>query len=174
MHLLAEIVLALALALFIGSMLVGAASDLHRYEIPNQLSIIIVAVYVPAAWAAGFGLSDMMIGLAVGLGCLAIGIGLFALNLFGGGDVKLFAAGGVWAGWSGLMDYVFLVALCGGLLSLALLVFRRIRLPARLEAVGWVHAIHLPGNGIPYGVAIAAGAIVAVPRWSISAPLLLG
>lgn len=169
---LTELVLVLAVVVFAGSMLVGAGSDLHRYEIPNQLSIIIVGAYLPAAWAAGFGLAEIAIGLAVGLACLVVGIGLFALNLFGGGDVKLLAAGAVWAGWVGLADYIFLIAISGGILSLVLVLFRRVRLPARLAGVGWVQAIHLPGNGVPYGIAIAAGAILALPRWPITASLL--
>lgn len=169
-----EAVLMLALAVFAGAMIIGACSDLYRYEIPDEVSIAIAVAFFPAAWAAGLGFGDALIGLAVGFGCLVIGIGLFALNMFGGGDVKLLAAAAIWAGWEGLPAYVFLVAISGGLLSLVLLLFRRIRLPARLDGIAWIHAIHTPGNSVPYGVAIAAGGLVVLPRLPIAAGLLGG
>lgn len=164
-----EAILVLALAVFAGAMLIGAASDLYRYEIPNEASIAIVAAFLPAAFAAGLGFLDILVGLAIGFGCMIIGIGLFAINLFGGGDVKLLAAGAVWAGWEALPSYLFLVAISGGLLSLALILFRRLRLPNRLNGIGWIHAIHTPGNSVPYGVAIAAGALILLPRLPILA-----
>jgi len=174
MQFLNEAVLMLSLAVFVAAMIIGAASDLHRYEIPDQVSIAIVVAFLPAAWAGGLGLMDIAIGIAIGVGCMIVGIGLFAINMFGGGDVKLLAAGAVWAGWEGLPVFVFLVAIAGGILSLALILFRRFRLSARLDGIGWIHAIHTPGNSVPYGVAIAAGALMSLPRLPITADLLGG
>ncbi len=164
----------LSLAVFVGAMAIGAASDLHRYEIPDQVSIAIVAAFLPAAWAGGLGFVEILIGFAIGFGCMVIGIGLFAINMFGGGDVKLLAAGAVWAGWEGLPPYLLLIAVSGGLLSLLLIVFRRVRLPARLDGIGWIHAVHTPGASVPYGIAIAAGAIIVLPRLPITASLIGG
>ena len=111
MNLLNEAILVLALAVFAGAMVIGAASDLYRYEIPNEVSIAIVVAFVPAAFAGGLGLLDIAVALAVGFGCMIIGIGLFVINLFGGGDVKLLSAGAVWAGWEALPSYLFVVGL---------------------------------------------------------------
>ncbi len=174
MEYISDAVLMLALAVFGGAMVIGAVSDLHRYEIPNQVSIAVAVAFVPAAWAGGLGLLDILAGIGIGVGCMVIGIGLFAINIFGGGDVKLLAAGAIWAGWEGLASYLFLVAVAGGILSLALIVFRRLRLPARLDGIAWINAIHTPGNSVPYGVAIAAGSLVLLPRLPITATLVGG
>jgi prepilin peptidase CpaA len=163
MTILGNIVHLIAVAIFVAAMLQGAATDLARYEIPNWTSLAIVAAYPFAALAAGFGTVDILIGFAVGAGCLVIGIGLFAFNLFGGGDVKLLAAGAVWAGWTGLPAYLLVIVLAGGLLSLFLLIFRRLPLPRALRAVGWIEALHGGGAKVPYGVAIAGGALMLLP-----------
>jgi prepilin peptidase CpaA len=167
MALLADIVLLAALAAFVVSMLYGAASDLARFEIPNWTSLVGAGAFIPAVVAAGHAPEALLTALAVGLGCLVIGIVLFALGLFGGGDVKLLAAGAVWAGWDGLFAYLFLVAVVGGVLSLALLVFRRLPLAGRLRLVRWVERLHAREAGVPYGIAIAAGALLVLPHLAL-------
>ena len=95
---------------------------------------------------------------------LVIGWGLFALGLLGGGDAKLFAAISLWMGWYGLFNYLILFSLCGGVLALTLLLFRRLRLPEeRLMRHVWIATLHKKEHGAPYGIALAAGAILAWP-----------
>ena len=161
----------IAVAVFFAAMLHGAATDLARYEISDWTSIAIVVAYPFATWAAGLGFIDCLIGAAVGALCLMVGIGLFALNMFGGGDVKLMAAGSIWAGWGGLPSYLFLIALAGGVLSLFLLIFRRLPLPRRLEAIGWIESVHKGGKNVPYGVAITFGALFLLPTLPVARPL---
>jgi prepilin peptidase CpaA len=73
------------------------------------------------------------------------------LNLFGGGDAKLLPALILWTGWHlTSLQFLFLMALLGGALSIALLVLRfllrrRAGLPQLLQS----------GAPIPYGIAIA-------------------
>ena len=162
---------AIAVAVFIAAMLHGAATDLARYEISDWTSIAIVAAYPFAAWAGGLDFVDGLIGVAVGALCLMVGIGLFALNMFGGGDVKLMAAGAIWAGWGGLPSYLFLIAIAGGVLSLLLLIFRRLPLPRGLQAVGWIESLHKGGKNVPYGVAITFGALILLPSLPVAKPL---
>ena len=77
----------------------------------------------------------------------------------GGGDVKLLAAVGLWFDFSGALGMLIAVALAGGLLALLVLVVR---------SIGWSEEMRRrvvllrPGGGIPYGVAIAAGALIAM------------
>ena len=63
--------------------------------------------------------------------------------------------------------YLFVVAVMGGALSLALLVFRRVPLSGRLRSVRWVGRLHAREAGVPYGVAIAAGALMVLPHLSL-------
>ena len=174
MPVVAEVVLLAALAVYVGAMLWGALSDLASYEIPNRVSIAVAAAFAPAAVAAGLPLSEIALAVAVAGACLIAGIALFAVGLFGGGDVKLLSAGALWAGEGRVLEYLVLIALAGGLLSLVLMAYRRLPLPARLRRAGWLRALHEPDAGVPYGLAIAAGALAQLPRLEVLAPLADG
>ncbi len=74
--------------------------------------------------------------------------------IFGGrGDAKLLAAAAVILGAKGLPLLIFATAMAGGALALLWLILRRLR---RRRAS--------PFDGVPYGVAIACGAVVAFRR----------
>ena len=74
-----------------------AITDITRYRIPNIIVYAIVAAFVVGA---AFNLSWPALGWSVlaGVGMFLLGAGLFALGLFGGGDVKLVAAMALWTG----------------------------------------------------------------------------
>ncbi|MFN8930225.1 MAG: prepilin peptidase, partial [Alphaproteobacteria bacterium] len=82
---------------------------------------------------------------------LIVTFGLFALNLFGGGDAKLLPALMLWTGWNiASLQFLFLMAILGGVFALLLLALRfmlrrRASLPKLLQ----------PAAPIPYGIAIA-------------------
>ncbi len=156
-------VLILFLLLFFGIMAVAAIYDLISYTIPNFLPLLLIAVF--AAFALWYGLPWPLMAshAGAGVGMLALGWVLFALGLMGGGDAKLFAAASLWMGWQGLLNYLIMFSLCGGVLALALLLFRRMPLPAGLSARGWIAALHDKAQGVPYGVALAGGALLAPP-----------
>ncbi|HEX9647021.1 MAG TPA: prepilin peptidase [Alphaproteobacteria bacterium] len=174
MTILGEAVVLAAVAVLVIGMVWGALSDLASYEIPNTVSLVVAAAFVPAALAAGLPLVQLATAFAIAAACLVGGIGLYAVGLFGGGDVKLLSAGAVWAGAHGLASYLIAVAISGGLLSLVLVIFRRLPLPARLRRAAWVRGLHDRAAGVPYGVAIAAGAIAMVPELDVLAPLADG
>jgi prepilin peptidase CpaA len=99
---------------------------------------------------------------------LAVGFTLFAFGFIGGGDVKLFAAVALWLGFDrDLMNYMLIASLLGGALTLALLVLRQVPLPARLTGQSWLLRLHDQRAGIPYGVALAAGAFLILPQTEI-------
>jgi prepilin peptidase CpaA len=149
--------------LFLGIMAAAAIYDLLTYTIPNFLSILLVAIFT--AFVLWEGLTWAMLGmhLATGIAMLAVGWALFALGLFGGGDAKLFAATSLWMGWNGMINYLIMFSLCGGALALALLFFRRLPIAEALLRHGWIAALHDRAKGVPYGVALAAGASLALP-----------
>ena len=59
-----------------------------------------------------------------------LGAGLFALGLFGGGDVKLIAAMALWTGFADLPRFLLIMGAAGGLIGLILLLKRRRQQPA--------------------------------------------
>ena len=114
------------------------------------------------------------IHVAIAVTALLIGLGLFALNLLGGGDVKLMAAACLWLGLSGSGVFVLATAVVGGLFSLALLAGRVWLQPYVGAGPGWIVRLMEPKGHIPYGVAIAAGALVAWPASPLMAAFLAG
>lgn len=159
-----------AVAVFSLAVAYGGLSDLRSFRIPNWTSLAALACFFPAALAAGWGMSAVLAHLGAGAAVLGAGFILFALGLFGGGDVKLLAAIAVWTGWESLPAYLLVVVLIGGVLALALVAFRRLKLTGRAASIAWVRQLHSEKRDVPYGVAIAAAAIVLLPKLEVLSP----
>lgn len=145
----------------------AAGWDLASFTIPNWLQAALIAAFAVFVFATG--LSPAMIGshlLAGFLGLLA-GFALFALGYIGGGDAKLFACVLLWLGLHDIMPYALAASLFGGVLTLSLLTLRRVPLPAAAARQAWILRLHDPKGGVPYGVALAAGAFVILPQTEI-------
>jgi len=150
----------LAAASYPLALVYAVVSDVRRLTIPNRASIVIAVAFLPAALLAGLELSDIAIHYAVGAGLLAIGIIAFSRNLMGGGDIKLLAAAGIWAGVGQLGPYLALVAVLGGVVAALVLTAHKLRKVAPfLDAVGWLGGESAKMQPIPYGAAIGAAAI---------------
>src|SRR6185295_3013176 len=88
-----------------------------------------------------------------------------AMRWIGGGDAKLMAAASMWLGLIGLGPFVFYTALAGGALALMLLAIRSAWVrPLAAGGPPWIDRLATPGGATPYGVAIAAGALLAFPQ----------
>jgi prepilin peptidase CpaA len=152
------------LLIFPALTIVGALRDLTSYTIPNWISGLLILGFLPAALSLGLPLPTIGLHLGVGVAALVIGMAMFALNWIGGGDAKLFAASALWLGWSASMDYLLITAVAGGILTFALLGLRSpLVRPYVLSGPGWVGRLAEPKGDLPYGVAIAVGALVAFP-----------
>lgn len=149
----------------------AALSDIRTMTIPNGISLALIAAFVLAAAAAGLSWGAFGLHLALGLAALLLGMGAFALRWLGGGDAKLMAAVVLWLGPAALLPFVLWTALAGGALSLILLSGRN-HAPI-LAGVGplWSRKLFEPKGDIPYGVAIAAGALVAFPSSALMTAL---
>ena len=143
--------------------IVAGLKDLTSMKIPNWISGLLILGFFPAALALGLPPAAIGLHLAVAVAALLIGMGLFALNLLGGGDVKLMAAACLWLGLAGSGVFVLATAVVGGVFSLALLVSRAWLQPYVGAGPGWLVQLMEPKGHIPYGVAIAIGALVAWP-----------
>jgi prepilin peptidase CpaA len=166
-------ILALTLAFaFPALVLVAAAKDALSFTIPNWIPLSLMVLFPAVALASGAPLTTLGLNLAVGAAALAAGMVMFALRWVGGGDAKLFAAVALWLGWPALTTFLFGAAMAGGGLALALLTLRSASLrPLVLMGPSWVNRLAEPGEGVPYGVAIAVGAFAAFPASPLSAGL---
>jgi len=153
------------LILFPALVIVAALSDATSMTIPNWISAILAAAFVPAALAFGLGWGQIGVSLGVGAAALVAGAAMFALRWIGGGDAKLFAAAMLWLGAAGAVPFLTWTALAGGALALGLLSARRLYAESGFS-IGrpWIERLLAPAGDIPYGVAIAAGALAAFPR----------
>ncbi|MBO9628719.1 MAG: prepilin peptidase [Shinella sp.] len=160
---------ALIFVIFPFCLAVAAFSDLFTMTIPNRVSAILLGAFLLAAPLAGLGLNEIAIHLGAGLLVFSIGFVLFALNVMGGGDVKLLSASAVWFGINpSLLEYIILVSFFGGLLTIAIMMLRG--KSTQIYAAGLPVPTHiLSGNKVPYGIAIGAAAFAAYP----SSPLML-
>jgi prepilin peptidase CpaA len=160
----AEILVLIALPLLLA---VAAGWDIASFTIPNFLNLTLIAAFAVFAFVAG--LSFSVIGwhlLAAGI-ALAAGFTLFALGHIGGGDAKLFAAVVLWLGLKDFLPYALVASVFGGILAVALMLLRQWPLPAFLARQDWILKLHDKKAGIPYGVALAAGAFILLPSTEI-------
>ncbi|WP_298301616.1 prepilin peptidase [uncultured Erythrobacter sp.] len=144
------LLIALAIAL-----LYAAFTDIRSRTIANWLNLGIAAFAPIFWWASGLSLwPDVAIQLGVALSAFAVFAGMFALGMMGGGDVKLLTALALWIEPNAFLQLLLVMAVAGGLLTVGMAV---------------VHAMRKRKDklAIPYGVAIAIGALwVLVPRLS--------
>lgn len=160
-----------ALAFFAILLLIAAANDIATMTIPNWVSIVMAAAFPVFALAAGHTLAFIGFHLAVGAIVLVLGIGLFSLNLLGGGDVKVIAAASVWTGLSGFAPFLTTMLLVGGVLAVGLVVVRQFAQP-REGRPAFLNRLLDRKRGAPYAVAIAAGGLMALPSLPLGAHLL--
>ena len=95
-------------------LLAVALIDADTQEIPDGLVIALAVVAVAAVWSIpGRTIVDRLIGMA----CVSVPMLLIDLLIptsFGGGDVKLMAAGGFLLGWKGTLLAMFIALIGGG------------------------------------------------------------
>jgi len=147
--------------LFLGLCLFAALHDINSLTIPNWLNLTLAALFVPAAAVSGLPLEIIGGHVLAGLAAFVIAFGLFAFRIFGGGDAKMIPAVMLWIGPSASLQFVFTMALVGGACAL-LIVLVRNAVPAAIVP-GPIRAPFKENAGVPYGVAIAAGAFLASP-----------
>ena len=128
-------------------LIVAAVVDLRTFTISNRLNLT-VALLAPVYWVS-IALSpwpDIAAHLAGGAAVFLLLAAAFYAGMMGGGDVKLAAALALWFPPTGTIKFLVLMSIAGGVLTLGILFWHRAR-----RNVG--------RPKIPYGVAIAAGAL---------------
>ena len=136
--------------LFASAMLAAAVEDAARLRISNLISILVIVGAIAAMVIVGPAWLRWQ-NLAVFVLVLVLGTGAFAAGWLGGGDVKLFAAASLWFDFSSALGFVPLVFLSGGIVAIGYLIAR----PFRRES-------DRKSRRVPYGIAIAIGAILMI------------
>ena len=152
------------LLLFPALMAFAAASDLLTMTISNRVSLALVAGFLVLAPLSGMGAHDMLQHFAAGATVLAVAFACFAMGWVGGGDAKIAAATALWLGFDYLLDYLLYASLFGGALTLLLLQVRQWPLPYPFTRQAWALKLHDKQTGIPYGIALAIGALMIYPE----------
>lgn len=155
-----------ALAVFAGLLIFAAASDVTSYTIPNWVSLALAGAFPIFALALGAPLSQIGMQILFGAAILAVGFFLFQAKIIGGGDAKLLAAGAIWTGSIAFIPFIFWTALSGGVMALSLLLARRF-VPQTANTPNFVNRLLKHEGGIPYGLAIMVGGLMAIPALPI-------
>jgi len=128
------------------ALLVAAVTDIRRRQIDNWLNGGIALAAPLFWWACGLDIHAIAVQLELTAAALAVLWLLFALRQMGGGDVKLLVALALWVQPLLYMRLVVLMAILGGALSLAMLVWTTLRKTGVRPVV-------------PYGVAISGAGL---------------
>jgi prepilin peptidase CpaA len=151
------------LLLFPALMAFTASSDLLTMTISNRLSLVLAGGFFLLTLATGMDVAAIGIHLAAAALVLVIAFAMFTQGWIGGGDAKLAAATALWFGFGHLLDYLIYASLLGGALTLLLLQFRQLPLPGLLARQQWITRLHDKAGGVPYGIALAAAALIVYP-----------
>ena len=154
---------AIRLMLFPSLMAFAACSDLMTMTISNRVSLALVAGFFALALVIGMNPALILSHIGAAAAVLVVAFGFFARGWIGGGDAKLAAATALWLGFDQLMPYLLYASLLGGLLTLVLLSVRTMPLPSLFSGQPWAERLHHPDSGVPYGIALAAAALVIYP-----------
>jgi prepilin peptidase CpaA len=152
------------LLIFPAAMAFAAAMDLFTMTIPNRVPLLLVAGFAVLAPFAGLDWTQIAAHAGVGAAALAVGLFCFARGWVGGGDAKLFAATALWFGHEHLFTYALAAAIVGGLLTMIVLFARMVPLPGVLARQSWLVRLHDAKQGVPYGIALASGALLVYPH----------
>ncbi len=158
------------------AMVLGLVWDVRERRIPNWLTVGALALAL--GLRALPGPPELLPGVLGALFAFLITLPLFVLGGFGGGDAKLLMAMGAFLGNRLFWPALLLVGIVGGLLAIITALRQGVMLRMLLNTRDlFVYLITLGKSGeirtlesadaitIPYGVAIAVGALAA---WAFS------
>ena len=159
-----QIVTSALTVMFPAVMIFAGIMDLLTLKIRNILVSAIAITFFIAAPVVGLTLTEIGLSVAVAALVLIVSFGFFAAGWIGGGDAKLAAATALWFGWDHVLAYLIVSTLVGGLLTLAIIIFRSMLMPAVLYRFPWMVKLHESKTGVPYGIAFAIAALVVFPE----------
>ena len=163
----------LILMTFPVAMAFAAANDLFTMKIPNRISLALIGGFVAIALITRMPLETLGLHVVIAIAVLIATFTLFSLNMLGGGDAKLMAAGALWMGPDHIIEFVAYVTIFGGILAVAMLGYRTFLPSNALPLPACARRKHRTGEGIPYGIAIAAAGLMLFPATAFFRALAL-
>ena len=154
---------AIRLLLFPALMAFAASSDLITMTISNRISLLLIAGFFVLAVMTGMPLTEIGMHVGAAAAVLVVAFVFFARGWIGGGDAKLAAATALWLGFDHLTEYLLYASIFGGVLTFAIIRFRLMPLPEAVARQDWVKRLHKLDGGVPYGIALAAAALLIYP-----------
>ena len=142
-------------------MVVAGVGDWLTMKISNRLNGLIAISFFGAAFLVGMPLDQIAWHVAAGVAVLIVGFGLFAAGCIGGGDAKLLAVAAMWLGMGQLVEFLVVMSIAGGLLAISMKFWWWIRLEMDLRGFYRIKATVKSSIDLPYGIAIAVGALFA-------------
>jgi prepilin peptidase CpaA len=142
--------------LFAINLFIASLSDIRYRRIPNWSVVVLLVLFIP--WIFVGPEVSLPLSLAAFAIFFAVGVALYAFGIWGAGDSKLIAAVALFVGWDRLLLFLFATAVCGGILALAIILLHSPRVVTMLK----LRRAEDSARNVPYGVAIAAGAALAV------------
>src|SRR3954471_21046923 len=143
---------AIRLLLFPALMAFAASSDLLTMTISNRISLILIGGFFFLALWSGMPLDDIGMHVLAALAVLIVSFAFFARGWIGGGDAKLAAATALWLGFDQVLHSLTFASIIGGLMTLAIMQFRLVPLPAAIAGHAWAQRLHRNDTGVPYGI----------------------
>jgi prepilin peptidase CpaA len=140
----------------------AAVADLHSYKIPNWLTALTALTFLPVAVWSGMDIQAIGLHYLTGAALLLFGFLLYSYRIFGGGDAKFVAACGVWFGAIDSLQFLYAAVMCGGVLAIAMLFWTVFKYAVQLDFGDFIPGLRKAMPKIPYGIALAAGAILAI------------
>ena len=124
----------------------AALTDLREYRIPNQLTFVLVGLFLVHTILSGRWLSIYW-NLGAALGVFLVALYFYSKRMMGGGDVKILTVAFLWVG----ID-------CALPLSILMLVF--VIIHTTVGKLGWINVERVDGQmRIPFAPSVAAALI---------------
>ena len=141
----------------------------HYIGVPMIMAGVVTMLSRPALMHInGIAISPATIGVMI------TALFYLKLDIRFGIVMSVFLATCLWLGATGSGMFLLWTGVMGGMFCLALLFARFHSRPYLLGAPGWVVQLMEPRGDIPYGVAIAAGALMAYPASPLLAAFIAG
>lgn len=151
----------------------AAITDLRRFKIPNLVPLSLLLLYPFYVWFAPHQV-DWLHSLAITAAVFAVGLYIFSRGWAGGGDIKFLVAASLWSPPHLFMDFLAIVAIAGGALSVCLLLLHAMRRKTASANNGaLLSEMNIRKMPAPYGVAICCGCLVTA-FYLLSNPAMIG
>ena len=158
------------LVVFPFCMAFAAISDMMSMTIANRVSLILIVTFAVVAPFTGMDWTVYGWHFAAAATVFLGTFGLFAIGGMGGGDAKLLTATALWMGYSiQLLQYLVAGAFIGGLLTLAILSYRRSPLAVYTSGNMFLRHFADESVGIPYGIALGVAGMLVFPETQLMA-----